>query len=113
MQRQRGELIPISDVLAGRGGPMKALRDASPQAVHHFTQADQVNQLVGASEADPDLGFMARTMALCSLPRSNPRDRLRYIRQNVPSPPPTPQVVYGVPTVTEQKRTLSVVSRTP
>ena len=28
--------------------------------------------LVGASEADPDLGFMGRTMALCSLPRSNP-----------------------------------------
>ena len=32
----------------------------SPQALHHFTQADQVNQLVEASEADPDLGFMAR-----------------------------------------------------
>ena len=28
------------------------------------TQADQVNQLVTASEADPDLGFMARLMAL-------------------------------------------------
>ena len=47
----------------------------SPQAVYHFTQADQVNQLVSASEADPDLGFMARTMALCSLPRSNPGNR--------------------------------------
>ena len=54
MQRQRGELIPIGDALSGMGGPVKAIRDASPQAVHHFTQADQVNQLVAASEADPE-----------------------------------------------------------
>ena len=31
-----------------------------------FTLADQVDRLVGASEADPDRGFLARTMALCS-----------------------------------------------
>ena len=37
-----------------------------------FTVADQVHQLIEAREADPDLGFVARTMALCSLPRSNP-----------------------------------------
>ena len=37
----------------------------------HYTRFDQVNQLVGASEADPERGFMARTMALCSLPRSH------------------------------------------
>ena len=28
---------------------------------------DQVGQLVLASEADPELGFMARMMALCSM----------------------------------------------
>ena len=44
----------------------------------------QVNQLVGASEADPDLGFMGRMMALCSLPRTNPGDRLQYKRGNGP-----------------------------
>ena len=70
MALKRGELVPI--------------RDASPQARHHFTQADQVNQLVGASEADPDRGFMARTMALCSLPRTNPGNRHQYKRQNGP-----------------------------
>ena len=53
MQRKRGELVPIGDALSGMGGPVKAIRDATPQALHHFTQADQVNQLVGASEADP------------------------------------------------------------
>ena len=77
MQRQRGELVPIGEVIADLPGPVKAIRDASPQALHHFTQADQVNQLVGASEADPALGFMARTMALCSLPRTNPGNRLQ------------------------------------
>ena len=84
MQRQRGELVPIGDALADLGGPVKAIRDASPQALHHFTQADQVNQLVSASEADPDLGFMARTMALCSLPRTNPGDQHQYKRVNGP-----------------------------
>ena len=84
MQRKRGELIPIGDALSGMGGPVKADRNASPQAQHHFTQADQVNQLVRACEADPDLGFMARMMALCSLPRTNPGNRLQYKRVNGP-----------------------------
>ena len=84
MQRQRGELVPIGDALSGMGGPVAAIRDASPQALHHFTQADQVNQLVSASEADPDLGFMARMLVLCSLPRTNPGDRIRYKRVNGP-----------------------------
>ena len=73
MQRQRGDLVPIDEVIGGLGGPVKAIREASPQALHHFTQADQVNQLVRASEADPDLGFMARLMALCSPAPHQPR----------------------------------------
>ena len=84
MQRQRGELVSIGEAISGLDGPVKAIRDASPQARHHFTQADQVNQLVGASEADPDLGFMARMMALCSMPRTNPGNRLQYKRVNGP-----------------------------
>ena len=55
-----------------------------PQPHHYFTQADQVDQLVGASEADPDMGFMARLMTLCSLPRTNPGDRKEYVRRNGP-----------------------------
>ena len=84
MQRKQGGLIPIGEVFGGLDGPVKTLREASPQALHHFTQADQVNQLVSASEADPDLGFQARMMALCSLPRSNPGPRLQYKRTNGP-----------------------------
>ena len=84
MQRKRSELVPIAEAFSDLSGPVAALRDASPQARHHFTQADQVNQLVGASEADPDRGFMARLMALCSLPRTNPGNRHQYKRVNGP-----------------------------
>ena len=84
MQRQRGELVPIGDALSGMGGPVKAVGEASPQALGHFTLSDQVDQLAWAGEEDPDLGFMARLMALCSLPRTNPGDRLQYKRVNGP-----------------------------
>ena len=50
----------------------------------HFTTLDQVTQLVAARDADPELGFMARLLALCSLPRSNPGNRLQYVRRNGP-----------------------------
>ena len=84
MQRKRDGLVPIGEAFGGLGGPVKAIRESSPQAIHHFTRFDQVDQLVGASEADPDLGFMARMLTLCSLPRINPGDRLQYVRQNGP-----------------------------
>ena len=63
---------------------MRALRESSPKARRHFTRFDQVEQLVRASEADPDRGFMARLMMLCSLPRANPGRRLQYKRVNGP-----------------------------
>ena len=84
MARKRNGLVSIGDALSGMGGPVKAIRDASPQARHHFTQADQVNLLVNASEADPDLGFMARLMALCSLPRSTSEKGIPILIQSGP-----------------------------
>ena len=63
---------------------MKALRKYTPQARHHFTRFDQVEQLVRASEATPDTGFMARLMMLCSLPRTNLGTQLQYKRINGP-----------------------------
>ena len=63
---------------------MKALCEYSPQARHHFTRFDQVEQLVRASEATPDTGFMVRLMMLCSLPRTNPGTQLQYKRVNGP-----------------------------
>ena len=85
MQRQHGgELVPAAEVLSGLDGPVKAIAKSSPQARRGFTSFDQVNQLVSASEADPDRGFMARLLALCSLPRTNPGNRLQYKRVNGP-----------------------------
>ena len=83
MQRQRGELVPVAEALPDLPGPVQALI-ASRSTQHHFTVAYQVNQLVTASETTPDLGFMARLLALCSLPRSNPGNRLQYKRVNGP-----------------------------
>ena len=33
---------------------------------------------------DPEIGFIARMLALCCLPRTNPGDKQQYIRQNGP-----------------------------
>ena len=81
MQRKHGELAPLGEVVTSLDD-VSAVRKASPQARRGFTVADQVNQLVAASEADPDMGFMARLMALCSLPRTNPGNQHQYKRVN-------------------------------
>ena len=79
--------VPLSDVAGAvelPGGRVLSHGAATPQARHHFTTLHQVNQLIEASEADADLGFMARLLALCSLPRTNPGDRLQFKRVNGP-----------------------------
>ena len=87
MPRKRDGFIPLGDVaeaVALPGDRSMTLRTSAPQARRHFTRLDQVTQLVGASEADPELGFMARLLALCSLPRTNPGNRHQYKRVNGP-----------------------------
>ena len=82
MPRKRDGFVPLGDVIAGVELPDG--RTMTPRARHHFTTLHQVNQLVEASEAEPDLGFMARLLALCSLPRSNPGNLTQYVRRNGP-----------------------------
>ena len=48
------------------------------------TRLDQVDNLLEAREADPELGFTARMLALCSLPRTDPGARTYYKRVNGP-----------------------------
>ena len=77
MERKRDGFVPLGGVAGAvelPGGLGLPTSPAAPQALHHFTRLDQINQLVDASEADADLGFMARLLALCSLPRTNPGD---------------------------------------
>ena len=84
MARKRNGLVPVGEAFSDPSRPLKAIREASPQAQRHFSQADQVDQLITAREAGPDRGFKARLMALCSLPRTNPGNRLQYKRVNGP-----------------------------
>ena len=63
---------------------VKVLCEFSPWKRRHFTRFDQVEQLVSASEASADTGFMARLLALCSLPRTSPGRRIQYKRINGP-----------------------------
>ena len=77
-EHDRGGFVPIGDLaLDLPGARLPARRQA-----RHFTQLDQVTQLVAARDADPELGFMARLLALCSLPRTDPKNRLQYVRRN-------------------------------
>ena len=87
MPRTRDGFVPLGDVSQAVALPgdraLTHRADASP-ARRPFTRLDQVTQLVQASEADPEVGFMARLLALCSLPRTNPGNRLQYVRRNGP-----------------------------
>ena len=79
--------VPVGD-MAGRlelpGRRVLIPQPATLEARRHFTSLDQVDQLVGASESDAELGFMGRLLALCTIPRTNPGDRLQYKRVNGP-----------------------------
>ena len=73
-QQTRGRFVAVGDLAIDLPSvPVPARRQA-----RHFTQ------LVAAREADADLGFMARLLALCSLPRTDPKQRLQYVRRNGP-----------------------------
>ena len=76
MKRKDADGTPLFDIV----------RDAAtaPQARHHFRMLDQIDALVEARESGPDVGFMARLLALCALPRTNPGDRKEYVRRNGP-----------------------------
>ena len=78
-RKRESEYAKMKAAFTDLGWPVR-----TPQSFHHFTLAHQVDQLVTARESDPDLGFMARLMALCSLPRTNPGNRLQYKRVNGP-----------------------------
>ena len=46
MVHQRDELVPVAEALADLGGPVKAIREATPQARHHFIRFAGRDQLV-------------------------------------------------------------------
>ena len=56
----------------------------TPQAVYHWTRDDQDLALADVAGKNPDTGFVMRLLALCTLPRTNPGTRDRYVRRNGP-----------------------------
>lgn len=92
---QSSGLVPIGQFLPG----MEELADikpilpkdlnprgmgVTPQARHHFTRLQQIEALAGLADSPSDIGFMARLLTLCSLPRTDPGPRREYKRQNGP-----------------------------
>lgn len=85
-----GGMMPLATLLPGI---MEAITIApepptpkalTPQARHHRKTADQINELLDVRDGNPDIGFMTRLLTLCSLPRTDPGERLQYIRKNGP-----------------------------
>lgn len=78
-----GKLFP--DLLPAEVINAPEPRTLTVQARHHYTRIKQIDALANIGE-DPnaDMGFMARLLTLCSLPRTNPGARLQYKRQNGP-----------------------------
>ena len=83
MQRQRGELVPIAEVIADLPAPVRRSAKPTTGATGLHPRRSGEPACLGQRD-DPDLGFMGRTMALCSLPRTNPGNRKEYIRCNGP-----------------------------
>ena len=70
-QQKRGGFVLVGDLALDLSPGVQVPGTRTPGAAPlHTTRS--VTQLVGASEADADMGFMARMLALCSLPRTNP-----------------------------------------
>ncbi len=95
MARKKGReeegLTPVSAILPGLDAFVTVVRQVeqgkalTKQGQYHYTRYNQIEALAGIGEdPNPDMGFMARLLTLCSLPRTDPGNRLQYKRQNGP-----------------------------
>ena len=57
MQRKQDRLVSIGEAFGGLDGPVKALAKISPQARHHFTQADQGKSAGRSQRSRPRSGL--------------------------------------------------------
>lgn len=79
------ELAPIKPLLSKKAKSPPETKALTVQAKYHYTRLKQIDELARIGQGDSqDIGFMARLLTLCSLPRTNPGDRLQYKRQNGP-----------------------------
>ena len=74
MQSKRDELVPVAEVVSRLDGPVAAIREASPQALHHYTPIRSGKPACLGQRSGLRSRLHGATMALCSLPRTNPGD---------------------------------------
>ena len=87
MVRKRDGLVPIGEVIADLPEPVQALREAPRPAQHHFTQADQVNQVGRGQRSGPRPGLHgANDGAVQSAPHQ-PRQPTSLQARQRPLPP--------------------------
>ena len=73
MQRKRGELVPIGEVVADLPGHVKAIREATPQALHHYTRFDQVNPACLGQRSGPGARLHGAAAGVVQLAAKQPR----------------------------------------
>lgn len=67
-----------------------------------WTSDDQIDSLLRVADRRPDVGFMVRVLALCTLPRTDPGTLTHYVRRNgryalvVIAGGPEPRLPFGV-----------------
>lgn len=95
-RKDRAGLAPIGELLPGLQGLLPTVSAPAPAAAsppkaltvqkkHHFTLNHQIDALLEiGSDTSPEMGFMARLLTLCSLPRTDPGNQPHYKRQNGP-----------------------------
>ena len=107
--RPGGTWTRLSDVLAdvppppGPGGaPARGEAALPAPRPGRRTRDDQIDSLIRVADSRPDVGFMVRLLALCTLPRTDPGALTHYVRRNgryalvVIAGGPEPRLPFGV-----------------
>lgn len=86
-KENREDAMPFSALLPGIAAPVTLapeLKKPTAQGKHHHTTSKQIAELIAIPQDSPEMGFMTRLLTLCSLPRTDPGNRLQYKRETGP-----------------------------
>ena len=89
MNKKSGDnvLTRVSAILPGildMVTPEPPSKSVTAQGRHHHTTGKQIDALAAIPQNSPEMGFMTRLLTLCSLPRTDPGNRLQYKRETGP-----------------------------